>query len=198
MSKKLKSQIEIFWNQWSDRKYMRSIVYPSIGRYLKNKKTKRVLDIGAEWFNIINKELFFNEEIEYCVMDINKKTRGLKCDKFIRGSILDIISTQKELRSYFDVVISFGVLGWYKFKKEEVRRYLENVSKILKPNGIFLLKLDMHIVQDWEIEFKIPPKLIKEFFTEVHLRGLPKKKILKERNLQFLFLTLKKKNKRSK
>lgn len=40
MDKKLKNEIKTFWNKWVDRIYMKSVIYPSIGNYLKNKKTK--------------------------------------------------------------------------------------------------------------------------------------------------------------
>jgi SAM-dependent methyltransferase len=192
MKRKSKINLKNFWNEWADRKYMTSIVYPSIGSYLKNKKTKRVLDIGAEWFNSINKSLFSNNNIDYWIIDIIKIPKKIECNHFLKGSILRITEEHPNLKNFYNVVISFGVLGWYRFEKEEIKKYLENVYKILKPGGIFLLKLDLHIMNDWEGEFRITPKLISEYFTETSINKLPKRKLIFGNNSKFLFLTLKK------
>jgi len=197
MNKKLNNEIETFWGKWVDRRYMKYTVYPSIGNYLKNKKTKRVLDIGAQWFNVNNKYFFHNDKIDYWVIDINDKPSELKCDKFLRSSILDLTTTHKKLRLYFNVVISFGVLGWHQFEEKDIKKYLKNVHKILKPNGIFILKLDIYLLKEWEKKFNIKPKLINKYFIETSIDNLPKRKILEQKledkTAQVLFLTLKKK-----
>ena len=121
-----------FWNQHYDRHKQREI-YKEIGQ-----TTGKVLDIGCEFYNKYNKRLFNNEKIDYYVMDV-REIEGLSCDTFLLGSFLEI-----EYNNYFDVLISFGVLGFCDFTTEEIIKYINNAFKVLKPDGMFYLKTDNH------------------------------------------------------
>jgi|TARA_R100000093_G_scaffold55745_1_gene28819 cyclopropane fatty-acyl-phospholipid synthase-like methyltransferase len=46
--------------------------------------------------------------------------------------------------NYFDVVISFGVLGFCSFTTEEIIKYINNAFKVLKKGGMFYLNTDNH------------------------------------------------------
>ena len=125
-----------FWNQHYDRHKQREI-YKEIGQ-----TTGKVLDIGCEFYNKFNKRLFFNEKMDYYVIDVvNPEIHptSMSCDKFILGDFLEI-----EHENYFDVVISFGVLGFCSFTTEEIIKYINNAFKVLKKGGMFYLKTDNH------------------------------------------------------
>ena len=56
--------IKKWWNKYSDRDFMQKL-YPKIGNYLKNHLLPKILDIGFENYNIINKDLLDNPNIIY-------------------------------------------------------------------------------------------------------------------------------------
>jgi SAM-dependent methyltransferase len=181
-----------FWEENCDRRYMKSAIYPAIGVYLKNSKTKKVLDIGAQWYDVNNRDLFSNKDIIYWVIDVKPKPYGLKCQNFLRVSILDLPQVCPNLESNFDVVISYGVLGFFKFDKKSVNRYLENVFKLLAPNGVFLLKLDTFEIEGFEEEFKIDLSVIHKFFKPCRIADLPEEKLVTDGKKRYTFYTLKK------
>lgn len=45
-----KKRISSWWRENCDRRYMKSMIYPAVGTYLRNSETKRVLDIGSKWY----------------------------------------------------------------------------------------------------------------------------------------------------
>jgi SAM-dependent methyltransferase len=180
--------------QHCDRRYMKSTIYPAVGSYLKNSKTKRVLDIGAKWYNKTNRDLFLNNDIFYWVIDVSKKPKYLKCDKFLRVSILDLPDIYHNLGNYFDVVISYGVLGFIKFDNKSVNKYLESVFRILKPSGIFLLKLDTFFVKGFEKEFQIDFDAIHKYFTPCSVADLPEEKLVSDGEESYTFYTLRKRS----
>ena len=40
------------WFDFKDRHFMANVLFPTIGKYLENKESKRVLDIGIESYNL--------------------------------------------------------------------------------------------------------------------------------------------------
>ena len=171
---------------------MQSVTYPAIGSHLRTRDTKRVLDIGAEWYTAHTKDLFGNDAICYWVIDINDRPDDLKCDSFLKTSILHLSDAHRELVSYFDVVISYGVLGALKFPKPEVGRYLEQVSTVLKPDGIFMLKLDTSFMTDWEEEFVIDLATLDSYFEPHRVGNLPPIQLVRDWQFVYTFYTLKK------
>jgi len=180
--------------QHCDRRYMKSTIYPAVGSYLKNSKTKRVLDVGARWYNKSNRDLFLNNDIFYWVIDVSKKPKYLKCDKFLRVSMLDLPDINHNLENYFDVVISYGVLGFIQFENRSVKKYLESVSRILKPNGILLLKIDTWYVRGFEKEFQIDFDAIHKYFTPCSVADLPEEKLVSDGQESYTFYTLRKRS----
>ena len=171
---------------------MKSVIYPAVGTHLKSSKTKRVLDIGAQWYDAKNRNLFCNKDIVYWVIDIGQKPKDLKCQRFLKVSILDLPDIYHNLENYFDVVISYGVLGFFKFDKKSVNRYLENVFKSLAPNGVFLLKLDTFEIEQFEEEYKIDLSVIHKYFTPCRIEDLPEEKLVTDGKKRYTFYTLKK------
>tara|TARA_Y100000992_G_scaffold254636_1_gene187598 strand:- start:2481 stop:3995 length:1515 start_codon:yes stop_codon:yes gene_type:complete len=131
-----------FWKNNKDRVYAKEIVYPFIGKHLENIKSPNILDIGCRSYNKYNKYLFKNDNIKYSILDINDNIEEVIKDEYIKCSILDIDKYYTDLKEKYDVIISYGVLGFYHFTETDTKKYIENVSFLLKNNGIFLLKLD--------------------------------------------------------
>ena len=186
-----KRAIGRFWAS-CERRYIKATIYPAIGKYLKNSGTTRVLDIGARWYDANNRDLFCNSNIIYWMIDIKRRPKYLKCDYFLRVSILDLPDIYHNLESYFDVVISIGVLGFFKFDKKTVNRYLESVFRILKPNGILVLKLDTSLMKEFEEEFKIDFDVICKYFTPFSTADLPEEKVVCDENWCATFYSLRK------
>jgi SAM-dependent methyltransferase len=171
---------------------MKSTIYPAVGTYLKNSETKRVLDIGSKWYNINNRDFFFNSNIVYWVIDVNEKPKDLKYDHFLRVSILDLPDIYHNLESYFDVVISYGVLSVIKFDKKSIDKFLENVYRVLKPNGLFLLKLDGSL-ESYGEEFQVDLEVIHKYFTPISEADLAEEKLVSDGKVHYTFYTLRKK-----
>ena len=186
-------QLKVFWDQYCDRRYMKNTIYPAIGNFLKTNKTKRILDIGAEWFNINTIDLFKMEQLDYWVIDIKKAPDQLKCSHFIQDSVLNLDHQYPELKGYFDVVISFGVLGFYQFEKDFVNNYLFNLYQVLRPGGIFLLKLDTFLIEKWEDKYQIDFAIINQYFSPFITADLPMIKVVEDESRQYTFFTFSKK-----
>jgi hypothetical protein len=190
----LKRKRDVFWRKHCDRRYMKSVVYPTIGNYLRGNETKDVLDIGAEDYNAENKRLFRNESIDYWVVDIEDKPKSLKCDHFLKSSITNVSRKYPHLDGNFDVIMSYGVLGFYKFDREFVREYLEAVYNLLRDNGIFLLKLDDHLVNRWEKEFQIDFNLTHKYFVPCSILNLPREQKVFDKSESYIFYVFKRRD----
>jgi hypothetical protein len=126
------------WNNRENRIIMLKM-YKEIGDELRFKKDKNVLDIGFEPYNIYNLSYFDNYEINYNQIDIKLYPDEIKKIpyKLYQENILEY-----DKYDFFNTVISFGVLGFVEFTPELVDNYLYNISKLLRNDGIFYLKLD--------------------------------------------------------
>ena len=131
-----------FWINNPDRVYSKDVVYPFVGKYLENVENPKVLDIGCQIYNKYNKHLSKNHKINYSTLDIEEEIKDVIKDNHIKCSILEIDKKFPELKEKFDVIISFGVLGFYYFDEKDTKKYLKNISFLLKNDGLFILKLD--------------------------------------------------------
>lgn len=155
------------WNTKSNRKIMMDKYYKEIGEWLRGRDTQNVLDIGINMFNIYNKSYFNNECINYYQIDIevsNEIKKKLESTVIIDNFIgLENRSTQ--YIDYFDVIISYGVLGYIEFTQKEILQYLETASKLLKKDGKLYLKLDIkHMKEKFKKENIVTDKNILVYF----------------------------------
>lgn len=163
-------------------------IYEDVGNYLRNKKSKKVLDIGFEYFNIFNKSYFKNENIDYYQIDIKledeykKRTENI----IIIDSIL-ILNDKNDYDIFFDIIMSFGVLGWVEFSTEEIEKYLLTCYNMLTNDGIFYLKIDK---KHMETTFKKKNIVTDDFIYKLFKDKVPKNII---DNQEFIFYVLEKK-----
>ena len=182
MHKKFKNDNEIylFWKSHEDRIYLYNNVYPNIGSYLKEnyKDNIKILDIGLRKYNKYCKYFFNIENVNYDVIDIEKKDflTEIYYNNFYCKSILDTEFAKKNKNNY-NAILSFGVLGFYYFSIENVDIYLKNIHKMLINEGIFVLKLDyLNKYKDdnrkkyWKCENY--DEIIKKYFKPINIKNI--------------------------
>lgn len=163
-------------SRWTkkNRKIMIDKYYKEIGDWLRTRDTKNVLDIGINMFNIYNKSYFNNESINYYQIDIavpNEIKEKLE-SKVLIDNFIGLDKKSPEYINYFDVIISYGVLGYIEFTQKEISEYLKTVSKLLKKDGKFYLKLDKkHMNEKFKKENIVTEKHILTCFKSVNVLG---------------------------
>ena len=115
-------------------------MYEQIGNNLRECTNKNVLDVGFEVFNIYNYSYFNNYDINYYQIDIRYNEEYIKKIPFGKFIFQDLLSYDKF--DFYNVVISFGVLGYIEFTPEQIDNYLMQIYKLLISDGIFYLKID--------------------------------------------------------
>ena len=131
--------VDKFWKDNSDRSVQKKI-YKAIGKKFKN---IRILDIGCRWYDSKNKNHIANPTIKYVQMEPNTDEKCKNNDKFLECTVEDSLKKYPRLLNSFDIILDFGVLGWATTAKNiDKDTYLENIYKMLKTNGIYILKID--------------------------------------------------------
>ena len=150
-----------FWFLHGDRQKQIDL-YKEIGKIGNNLK---ILDIGYQNYNKFNKFLFNNNSIEYNVVDNTFETDmneiNASADKYILSDFFNILEVQGQYYNYYHIVISFGVLGYYVFPEEKVKKYINNVHGLLKKGGLFYLKIDNYDLGKYHIDMNY----ITKYFT---------------------------------
>ena len=141
--------------------------YKEIGDMLRYRESKNVLDIGINMFNIYNKSYFNNENIKYYQMDISvpSNLKERLESTVIVDSFIELEKRYPEYIDFFDVIISYGVLGYIEFTPTQIRNYLLTASALLKKDGILYLKLDKkHMSQSFHKENIVTENQLLEYF----------------------------------
>jgi cyclopropane fatty-acyl-phospholipid synthase-like methyltransferase len=183
---------EGFWQRNCDRRHMRQSVYPALGSWLQERPEARLLDIGCQWYSLHNRHLLKNDAVDFWVVDIGKAPPGLECDRFLRVSVQDLPRLYPESRAAFDVVISFGVLGYYKFEPEQVAAYLQAVHDVLRPGGLFALKLDLTNLAAYGPKYAITEAALARHFQPASITGMDSSTDINEGPDHYRFLLLRK------
>jgi hypothetical protein len=137
------AEYDSFWLCNSDRVFMAAKIYPAVGAYLRNRSSRRVLEIGARWYTRRTRRLIPFSEFEYAVVDPAAPPSDLEADRFFKATLQSLPARHPELRRHFDLVLSFGVLGFYPMDRAERGRYLGAVAELLNDGGYLILKLDL-------------------------------------------------------
>jgi hypothetical protein len=172
ISKLEKSEMEKinqWWNKYSDRIFMQKL-YPKIGDYLRKIDLPKILDIGFEDFNIINKDLLNNSNIKYFQLEPFVENKKYKNDFLLEYKVTDLIAKNLELINYFHVILDFGVLGApsisKNWEKEEIIEYIRNIHSVLRDDGLYILKIDLPYfgMPEYKIDFN---KMIYPYFDPI-------------------------------
>jgi len=120
----------------------------------------------------------FNKQINYWILDIKSKYNISnilsKKNGYLETDLMKVLKIYPDKKSYFNVIFSFGVLGYYKFNKHIQRKYIKSVYNLLNKNGIFLLKIDNSLMRNWEKKYQIDMNLFKKYFNKCNFKKIPK------------------------
>ena len=132
------TDVDTFWHHHADRRFMVSF-YPKLSTYAT------VLDIGARGFNQRCKALINSSSSRYYQMEpFPSADFPMINDGTLECTVQDSLATYPAFRGFFDCVLDFGVFGWgqVRFTRKQLLAYLEAVRGLLKPGGLYVLKLD--------------------------------------------------------
>ena len=196
--------ITLWWNKYSDRVFMKEL-YPKIGKYLKHIFMPKILDIGFENFNIINKDLLNNPQITYFQLEPFIENKIYKNDFLLECKVTELIHYYPEYKKYFQIILDFGVLGApsisKNWDKQEITNYIKNIYSVLRDDGIYILKIDLPYfdMEEYKLNFEtmiypyFDPISFEDYPNELHIfRENPRRPIFSKRD-QYKFYFLKKK-----
>jgi hypothetical protein len=167
--------IRKWWNKYSDRIFMQEL-YPKIGNYLKNHLLPKILDIGFENYNIINKDLLDNPNIIYYQLEPFIENKTYKNDGLLECKVNEILDENLQFKKYFNIILDFGVLGAPSISKnwteEEIIDYIRNIYSILQDNGLYFLKIDKPYFEmpEYKLDFD---KMIYPYFEPITFETYP-------------------------
>jgi hypothetical protein len=159
----------LWWNKYSDRIFMQKL-YPKIGNYLKNFNFPKILDIGFENFNIINKDLLNNSNIIYYQLEPFVENKKYKNDFLLECKVTELLDKNVGLINYFHIILDFGVLGApsvsKNWEKEEIIEYIRNIYSVLFDDGLYILKIDLPYFEmpEFKLDFD---KMIYPYFEPI-------------------------------
>lgn len=145
----------------------------------------KILNIGGNIYNIFDYYMF-NKQINYWILDIKSKYNisnifSMK-NGYLETDLTKVLEVYPEKKNYFNVIFSFGVLGYYKFNKQIQRKYVESVYNLLNKNGIFLLKVDNSLMRNWDKKYQLDTNLFKRYFNKYNFKKIPKEFIEMKNN----------------
>lgn len=181
------AEYDAFWLGNSDRVFMASKLYPAMGAYLRNRRSQRVLDVGARWYTRRTRRLIATPELEYSAVDPVAAPAGLEADRFFKATLQALPARHPELRSQFDIVISFGVLGFYPMGKAERDQYLSAAAELLKDDGYFFLKFDLTRLAAMPPERRIQHEDTATWFRPTVFESLPARTFVEDAHQRYEF-----------
>lgn len=161
--------IRQWWNKYSDRIFMQKL-YPKIGNYFNHYLIPKILDIGFENYNIINKDLLNNPNMIYYQLEPFIENKKYKNDGLLECKVNEILDKNSKFIKYFNIILDFGVLGAPSISKnwteEEIIEYIRNIYLVLQDNGLYFLKIDKPYFE--MLEYKINfDRMIYPFFEPI-------------------------------
>ena len=82
------------------------------------------------------------------------KTDEMNNDGLLHCYMNQVMDKYPHLVNFFDLVVDFGVFGWDEvqnsFDEQDVQKYVQSVTSLLKPNGMWALKVDKGWVTNQE------------------------------------------------
>ena len=164
-----------WWNKYSDRIFMQKL-YPKIGEHLQHHLIPKILDIGFEDYNIINKDLLNNPNIIYYQLEPFIENKKYKNDGLLECKVTEILDDMLESKKYFHIILDFGVLGAPSISKNwdenEIIEYIRNIHGALCDNGLYFLKIDLPYIEmtEYKIDFD---KMIYPYFEPITFETYP-------------------------
>ena len=167
--------IRQWWNKYSDRIFMQKL-YPKIGEHLQHHLIPKILDIGFENYNIINKGLLGNPYIIYYQLEPFIENKIYKNDGLLEYKVTEMFDKNLELYNYFHIILDFGVLGApsisQNWDEQEIIDYIRNIHDALHVNGLYFLKIDLPYFEspEYKLDFE---KMIYPYFEPITFETYP-------------------------
>ena len=144
--------LRFFWTL-TDRRFM-SGIYPHLRQF------HRVLDVGARGYNQECKGLINSTTTEYYQVEPFPPD-VMNNDGLLQCKVHEIPALYPQYKTFFDVVLDFGVFGWrgtHQFNttkefEDDIRAYISGILFLLKPKGLWILKVDRKWVPDEDYVF---------------------------------------------
>ena len=177
-----------------DRKYILNILFPTIGKYLKENSKTEILEIGVEKYNIYDKMFFENNYINFYALDIVNKQEIIPSDwsGFYNYDLTKNIP--ENIISKVDIIIDYGVIGWDKvnitLSSQQIEQYIYNVHKLLNNDGFYFLKIDYR--NACTLNNDIILKIVYKFFHIAPFYDLDQKTLIQDENIYFETFVLQK------
>jgi hypothetical protein len=119
--------------------------YLYLVKYLSQKKINNVLFIGFRFYNIIDFKIFNAFGVDFTALDIEKTVAPDSLIKFIVADLLikNSFITEELSSSNFDLVVSYGMLGWLKnndgtpLSSFQIENAVQNIM-IVKPKNLIV------------------------------------------------------------
>jgi LmbE family N-acetylglucosaminyl deacetylase len=167
--------IRQWWNKYSDRIFMQKL-YPKIGEHLQHHLIPKIIDIGFENYNIINKDLLNNLNIIYYQLEPFIHNKKYKNDGLLECKVNEILDKNLQFIKYFNIILDFGVLGApsisKNWKEEEIIEYIRNIHGALCDNGLYFLKIDKPYFEMPEYKLNFD-KMIYPYFEPMTFETYP-------------------------
>jgi len=167
--------IRQWWNKYSDRIFMQKL-YPKIGEYLKHHLLPKILDIGFENFNIINKDLLNTSNILYYQLEPFIEKKIYKNNGLLECKVNELLGLNPEYKNFFNIILDFGVLGAPSVSKNwtdgEIIEYIRNIHGTLRDDGLYFLKIDLPYLEmpEYKLDFD---KMIYPYFDPISFESYP-------------------------
>ena len=167
--------IRQWWNKYSDRIFMQKL-YPKIGEHLQHHLLPRILDIGFENYNIINKDLLGTPNIIYYQLEPFIENKTYKNDGLLECKVNELLNESLQFNKYFNIILDFGVLGYPSISKNwdenEIIEYIRNIHGALRENGFYFLKIDLPYLEmpEYKLDFD---KMIYPYFEPITFETYP-------------------------
>ena len=162
--------LDFFWKKMGDRPFIRDI-YPKLVPQFST-----ILEVGARGYNRQCKD-FLNSSITQYFQVEPFPPAVINNDGLLQCTVQEIPTLYPQYHHYFSAVLDFGVFGWdamHRFNTtrelmDDVRKYIQGILFVLKPNGLWVLKIDNGWVPDEDAVFR---EFILPYFDPGNLQDL--------------------------
>ena len=141
-----------------------------INFYPKLSTHKYILDIGSRKYNTRCKDLIGSTQTKYYQLEPHPPQSEMNNDGLLQTTMQEALERYPTFKNVFDVILDFGVLGWGKLKitDNDITKYINNVENMLKPEGMWVLKIDKYCRELFAkmLQNTIQAKFIEEDFDD--------------------------------
>ena len=123
-------------------------------------------------------------DISVCTELAKKLESTVIVDNFI-----ELEKRHPEYINWFDVIISYGVLGYVEFTYTQIMNYLMTAYTLLKKNGRLYLKLDKkHMLKTFNVKNIVKEEYLSTYFKSVNAVKIAPEYILDDEHIFYVLV----------